>query len=55
MADQDHGECPMCSCGEHILLGELGNLTHLRCRGCGWNHSLNNENTDNNEGTEETP
>jgi len=32
--------CPVCYCHFSILLGQLGNLIHLRCRDCGFEYSL---------------
>ena len=30
--------CPQCN-GNSEVLGQLGNLVHLRCRNCGWQDS----------------
>ncbi len=32
--------CPACNCHEHQLLGQLGDLEHLRCRACGLVHHV---------------
>ena len=31
--------CPQCE-GPGVLLGQLGQLIHLRCRNCGWTFSV---------------
>jgi hypothetical protein len=35
ISDLIEAGCPQCG-GEPTILGELGFLTHLRCRQCGW-------------------
>jgi hypothetical protein len=45
-SDTDLVFCPACDCPESILLGQLGNRTHLRCRGCGIDFSIRRENYD---------
>jgi hypothetical protein len=33
--NEEQKTCPQCG-GQPMLLGKLGNITHLRCRACGW-------------------
>jgi hypothetical protein len=32
--EPENESCPIC-CGDGVLLGRLGNVTHYRCRNCG--------------------
>lgn len=32
--------CPKCDATMPTLLGTLGNLTHFRCRDCGWEYNM---------------
>lgn len=33
-------ECPACGSNEAVLLGQLGQRVHLRCRDCGIGYSV---------------
>jgi len=35
--------CPMCNCEESVLLGQLGQSVYVRCRACGWDHTVEEE------------
>lgn len=37
--------CPMCG-GDGYALGALGNTWHLRCRDCGWQYAVTEEDCD---------
>ena len=39
MPDEEYESCPQCG-GPGTLLGKMGRLTHLRCRDCGWDYSV---------------
>ena len=35
--------CQMCSCNVFTCLGKLGPVTWLRCRACGWDQELTDD------------
>jgi transposase-like protein len=38
-------KCPQCGSGTHFLLGHLGDVDWFRCRQCGWQWTVPNEET----------